>query len=124
MRYQVHRLDTWPFLDTIHPMPLQTLHPKLAALKPPTPKTTSQTKRITGSGLQRIRRTKLARNPACEICARSGIVTPATDVDHITPLWAGGSESDQNRQSLCSNCHAEKTAQEAAMRSAGVLAGG
>jgi 5-methylcytosine-specific restriction protein A len=79
----------------------------------------SSTTRIRGSALQKIRREKLLANPACEICMKQGIVTPAVEVDHIVPLWAGGKESDNNRQSLCTACHKEKSSQEASIRASG-----
>ena len=88
-------------------------------MAPAGPKSVSQTTRIRGSALQKIRREKLLKNPACEICAKQGIVTPATEVDHITPLWAGGAESDANRAALCSRCHSEKSALEAKARASG-----
>jgi hypothetical protein len=37
---------------------------------------------------------------------------PATDVDHILPLRAGGENTRQNLQSLCKPHHAQKTARE------------
>ena len=100
-------------------MPLQTLKPRVKTMTPTGPKSVSQTTRIRGSALQKIRREKLLKNPACEICEKQGIVTPATEVDHITPLWAGGAESDANRQSLCEMHHHEKTAREAKARASG-----
>ena len=33
--------------------------------------------------------------------------------DHIVPLWNGGDNSMENLQSLCANCHCEKTILEA-----------
>lgn len=36
----------------------------------------------------------------------------ATEVDHITPLFRGGTNDDRNMQSLCHACHATKTASE------------
>lgn len=54
-------------------------------------------------------RTKvLTAEPNCRTCGRL-----ATDVDHITPLEAGGAPFDlHNLQPLCHRCHSEKTAQE------------
>ncbi|WP_459908709.1 HNH endonuclease [Caballeronia sp. HLA56] len=37
-------------------------------------------------------------------------------VDHRVPLEAGGSNDDANLQLLCTDCHARKTAAEAAER--------
>jgi 5-methylcytosine-specific restriction enzyme A len=56
----------------------------------------------------------------CRLCERRGILTLATEVDHILPLFLGGTEDDENLQSLCETCHAEKS--EAELRDA--LAGG
>ena len=95
---------------------MQTLKPKLSTLRGPTPKSVTQTVRIRGSSLQKIRREKLLRNPACEECERKGLVTPAVVIDHVVPLFQGGAESDANRQSLCIPCHDEKSAGEAKMR--------
>lgn len=67
------------------------------------------TKRIRGSKLQRIRQDHLRASPLCVICAKKGRVTVAVEVDHITPLYKGGAEHPDNRQSLCKACHAEKT---------------
>lgn len=52
----------------------------------------------------------------CLHCLEAGRVTPAEEVDHITPLHLGGADSDDNKQSLCRSCHAAKTAQEARER--------
>lgn len=49
----------------------------------------------------------------CADCIKRGIITPATDVDHIEPhrgdrvkFWTG------ELQSLCKECHSIKTARE------------
>lgn len=41
---------------------------------------------------------------------------PLGESDHVVPLWRGGRESPENRQSLCQPCHAEKTKDEAGQR--------
>lgn len=59
------------------------------------------------------RRDQLIREPWCRECARHGLRTPATDVDHIVPhrgdagLFAHG-----ELQSLCHSCHSRKTLAE------------
>lgn len=61
---------------------------------------------------QRLRARILAERPLCAYCARRGIVTIATDVDHIS-----GDPSDnrrENLQSLCHECHSTKTQHERA----------
>jgi 5-methylcytosine-specific restriction protein A len=97
---------------------MKTLKPSLQTLKTG-PQSLSKTTRLTGNTLQKIRREKLLANPACERCINQGIVTPAVEVDHIVPLWAGGKESDSNRQSLCTTCHQAKTKREASIRASG-----
>ena len=56
----------------------------------------------------------LSANPLCASCLIAGIVTPATDVDHVFP-WQqiGEAAFYANRfQSLCRPCHSAKTAFE------------
>lgn len=49
----------------------------------------------------------------CESCERA----PATQVDHITPISAGGARRDPaNLQSLCHPCHSGKTTDQRAGR--------
>lgn len=70
--------------------------------------------RIRGRALQHIRAEQLQRQPLCEPCLERGFVTEATQVDHRIPLGApfNGKEEPSNRQSICDDCHAEKTARE------------
>lgn len=82
-------------------------------------------KRITTTGIEiqkirnsrqwrdRTRPNKLSRNAYCEKCDEKGILTEATEVDHIIPLEAGGEPyEDSNLQSLCKRCHGVKTGEE------------
>jgi 5-methylcytosine-specific restriction protein A len=50
----------------------------------------------------------IARHPVCAVCG----VRPAIDVDHITPLEAGGEDTIANLQGLCRQCHGRKTRRE------------
>ncbi|SEO37600.1 HNH endonuclease [Nitrosospira multiformis] len=50
----------------------------------------------------------------CQSCGRLGRV-----VDHIVPLWAGGSDDESNKQLLCDSCHDAKTKREATQRAGG-----
>jgi len=43
------------------------------------------------------------------MCKAAGRVRSASLVDHIRPLLDGGSNADENLQSLCRPCHDEKT---------------
>lgn len=62
---------------------------------------------------KKIRPGKLAVNPLCEQCEAAGRVVVASEVDHITPIEAGGDPYDfDNLRSLCKPCHSRKTATE------------
>lgn len=51
-------------------------------------------------------------NGLCVMCLKQGRLTPATDVDHIIPIFMGGTNSPDNLQSLCRDCHKQKTSSE------------
>lgn len=52
--------------------------------------------------------------PLCLCCERYGILTPAQEVDHITPIKLdhGGAYRLSNLQCLCKPCHSRKTTYE------------
>lgn len=58
---------------------------------------------------ERIKRRDLG---LCKACYAKGILTEGTQVDHIVPLAAGGSDDDSNKQLLCVKCHKAKSAAE------------
>lgn|SRR5690348_2978009 len=63
----------------------------------------------------KIRPRILRRDPFCRlgvICDpdKTGRVAPSTEVDHIIPREAGGSDADENLQGACKACHSWKTA--------------
>lgn len=60
----------------------------------------------------RLRAMILNESPLCLHCLSVGRTTPATEVDHITPIRAGGSNARSNLQPLCKPCHSRKTATE------------
>ena len=66
--------------------------------------------RIRGRKLQAIRHAHLSAYPLCVACTSKDRATPATQVDHIIALVNGGTETAENRQSLCDDCHRDKTA--------------
>ena len=63
-----------------------------------------------------LRPEHLIREPFCRECAKHGVRTYATDVDHIVDHkgnWKLFTDPD-NLQSLCHSCHSKKTAREQA----------
>ncbi len=98
---------------------VKTLKPLLRTLQPTLKPYRAGDDRIRGTALQKIRDRILSRDCGmcqCERCKATGAVRPATIVDHIVPLWAGGSEDDSNRQAINEACHLEKSAAEARQR--------
>lgn len=55
----------------------------------------------------------------CQECKRNGNVAMGAAVDHIVPLWKGGSDDDANKELLCAPCHDVKSAREARERARG-----
>lgn len=53
----------------------------------------------------RRRLAQLAAEPLCRMCARFGVVTPATVADHITPHRGDLDLFHGPLQSLCAPCH-------------------
>ena len=62
---------------------------------------------LNGAAWQKLRAQVLANEPLCRHCTAQGMVTAATDVDHIN------NDPTDNRpealQSLCKPCHSRKT---------------
>jgi 5-methylcytosine-specific restriction protein A len=50
----------------------------------------------------------------CQPCFKKGHITVATECDHLVPVFDGGGEEIENLQAICAECHAIKTADEAA----------
>lgn len=69
----------------------------------------STNERIRGRKLQRIREAHFSQNPLCVNCKAQGRVRPATQLDHIVALTNGGTDTEDNRQGLCLDCHEAKT---------------
>lgn len=51
-------------------------------------------------------------HPLCVRCYAAGLLRPTAEVDHIVPLSKGGADDELNLQSLCTECHAEKTRED------------
>jgi 5-methylcytosine-specific restriction protein A len=68
------------------------------------------------AGVKDRQRIKTRDYGLCVMCQAAGRVSIGAVVDHRIPLWNGGSDEDDNKQTLCHPCHDEKTALEACER--------
>lgn len=50
----------------------------------------------------------------CKNC--SVLLPPGHEIDHVTPLWAGGTDDASNLQALCGTCHNIKSRVEGLLR--------
>ena len=70
--------------------------------------TTPRLRRVT----ERVKKIVAARQKwLCIAC--SNTLDATYQIDHVTPLWRGGTNDSDNLQALCPNCHAAKTQLEA-----------
>lgn len=56
----------------------------------------------------------------CQECKRQGRTTAGYPVDHIIALADGGTDDDDNKETLCQPCHDAKSAREARQRAISV----
>ena len=63
---------------------------------------------------QKHRVVQLSGHPLCACCYTRGIITPATEVDHVFPWRQLGRQAFYLNlfQSLCHDCHSHKTQEE------------
>lgn len=96
------------------------LRRQLATLKAgPAALTIAAHRRLPDAEWQRLRRQVVRRDAGiCQACQSDGRAAFGVEVDHICPLWEGGSDRLSNLQLLCRRCHREKTIAEAARRAA------
>jgi len=74
---------------------------------------TSRHARGYGAKWDKLRARILTRDGhLCQTCLDKGVITPATEVDHVTPKAKGGTDEDGNLQAICSPCHKNKTTRE------------
>lgn len=72
--------------------------------------TTSSTARGYDWQWRKLRERVLARDSyLCLSCLQKGRLTPATEVDHVVPKSAGGSDHMDNLASTCTPCHKDKS---------------
>lgn len=105
-----------PKLQTLKPR-LQVAAGRLTVLAPKRPDTVERKRGWAGvKDRERIRKRDCG---LCQECKRNGKVAVGAAVDHIVPLWKGGSDDDLNKELLCTPCHDAKTAGEARERARG-----
>ena len=96
---------------------MRMIKPRLATLNTSQVKTLTArigaTERTRGSKWMKVRAKWFRDHPLCVMCEAKGYANPATQLDHIIPLWQGGKDDESNYQSLCDVCHKDKTAEEA-----------
>ena len=72
-----------------------------------------------GYGAQwiKLRNVILARDKhLCQPCLAKGLLTAATEVDHVISKAKGGTDAMENLRSICSPCHRRKTTIDAGRR--------
>ncbi len=73
-----------------------------------------------GAEWEQTRKRILRRDKGlCQPCLKNGKPRPARQVDHKIPKFEGGTDDDENLQSICTTCHTAKTAEEARRGRAG-----
>lgn len=72
--------------------------------------------RLRGAAWQRLREAVLDANPYCTRCQELNVLRLAREVDHIVPLFKGGSNEISNLHGLCSPHHVDKTADDMGWR--------
>lgn len=66
-----------------------------------------------GTEWDRLRNIVLGRDMhLCQVCLAAGVYRPGSQVDHIKPKSQGGTDDIENLQSICKECHKEKTNRE------------
>lgn len=99
---------------------MKTLKPSIRTLDARVAKQGAAAQRLRGNTRAAVvRRLSRERPRMCAECYRGGKVRLGEELDHVVPLWQGGSNDLANLQWLCKPCHADKTAGEAVERAGG-----
>lgn len=102
-------------------MALQTLKPKLKLANTQRLPAIQDQSRMTGRKLQDRRLRIWSADPHCAGCGRVTDYPRGFELDHITPLFMGGADIDENCQVLCvwydeagnkQGCHNAKSIEE------------
>jgi 5-methylcytosine-specific restriction protein A len=59
-----------------------------------------------------LRERMFLTNPLCAHCLEAGIVRVWEELDHIVPLFQGGTNDESNLAGLCRECHNKKSQKE------------
>lgn len=107
---------------------LTNLRPRIAAASLGKVRTLTMSEHVRqrGAGYERLRLSVLREASGvcqCADCRAQGRLRPAHEVDHVLPLWAGGTDDVANLQAINRDCHRAKSAREAAARAKGDLPG-
>jgi 5-methylcytosine-specific restriction protein A len=94
---------------------LTLLRPRVEVLRSAIRPSVTSTNRLRGRAWVELRARVLRADPLCVECRNAGRLTPATEVDHVIPLMAGGGDDLSNLRGLCHACHTAKTATEQGM---------
>lgn len=80
----------------------------------------SASERGYGAAWRQQRKAALRRDyHQCRPCAAKGVVTYGNEVDHVIPKSQGGTDDLENLQTICKDCHDEKTRRESSWRRVG-----
>ena len=77
-------------------------------------------RKTSGGRWEKVRQRILKRDKhLCQVCLKRGRPTPAAEVDHVVPLFKGGTDDDANLQAICRSCHDSKTRAEQGHKASG-----
>jgi 5-methylcytosine-specific restriction protein A len=104
-------------LTTLKPR-LQTAGARIQVLSPIRPETVERKRG--SAGVRDRNRIRARDHGQCQQCIREKRehINNGFEVDHIVPLWKGGSDDDGNKEVLCDAHHKAKSAREASERAA------